>query len=510
MTGSASTSFSASLGFDDLLLSSMTLAPGAVHWLHARQSYDALQLMRQTLASMRQDRAVFVGTEHAQRELLAGLAADQGPRELALLNVAPSRLKALLQVLTSELDRAARVERRIVLLALPVQTAPTRNLHRWIEAVAAWLKQHSAALLVFSEGDEMDLSAGLHRAPGLAGFAELYRKHGTPWLRIYDWHSRPAWEGPREVQLEEHGKTFRTHHLESHAGAIQVIAPDRDEVHAERAALAGIRNQPVGWQVHADRAELLRHVASAQYATVLFGVSRGNEVDELAVRLDELRRACGNHLKIVIREVSPCLRYRDDQLLIAAGASLIMPFGTPLARSLTLIDSIQGHTWQRRNADIGSSLSRSKPLPLRGLLTPRTFAEAVRQMWSARHHGELEHALLRIQLLPGLGIASLLGESSFRRQGDVICLTPDGLYLFLFACRSETVEAALDNIFPLSWQELFASFELLDSLEALDSPHFQDDRELDLSAPETFLQAGRTRALSPRPVRLQLTAGALR
>lgn len=504
MTDRVSEPLSASLGAEDLLLGTMTFAAGTLHWVQIAQSYDVMRLLRQTLSSLGQTRAALVSTRKFQQELLSTLPADQGPRELALLTVSSTRMKAMLRVLPSELDRATRVEHRLILLVLPGAAFSNIPLGRWIEAVGKWLARRSATLLILSEGEPTDFSAQLcERTPGLSGFAQLYRDRETPRLLVHYWHSRPASEGSRDILLDEQAEGFRSVRLQ--ANAAHETAQDRDRVHAERSALAGIRHAPSGWQVYPERSELMQHAARASCATIILGVSRSEEVDELAVLLDQLRRTCGNRLKLVVREVAPSLRYRDDQLLIAAGASLIMPFGTPLARSLTLIDSIQGHTWQRQSpSDIADSLSRSKPLALCGQLTPRAFAEAVRHMWATKQRGELEHTLLRIRVLPGLGIGSLLAESRFRRQGDILCLTSDGLYLFLFACRSETVEAALDNILPVSWQELFVSLERLDNLDALASPLFLEDHRPALSLAEKPEHNPLGRTLAPQPVRLEL------
>lgn len=499
----------ASLGTGDLVLGGMTLATGNIHWLQVAQADDATRLLRQTLIGLSLARATLVSTRERQDAVLNGLQPDQGPHRLDLLTVSPPHMAALLRVLPSELDRAIHGTTQLVILALSGDAFAQPPSSNWIAKVHDWLVRRSTALLIVSEGHSTAIASQLQqRISGLSGYAAIAREAGTPRLLVYYWHSRPA-AGPREILLSEEAEGFRTRQLLPSSSAQAEAAPDRHEVHAERAALSGLRAEPFGWRVYADRAELLPRVATAQQASVLLGISRSDEVDELAVQLDRLRRSSGDKLKLIVREASPCLRYRDDQLLMAAGASLVMPFGTPLSRMLTLIEGIQGHTWQRQSPnDIADSLGRSKPLPLRGRLTPRAFAEAVRHMWAAKRHGELDHSLLHIRLLPGLSPDSLLGESRFRRQGDILCQTEDGLYLFLFACRSETVEAALDNIFPVSWQELFVSFERLNDLSDLDRTVFLADE-----APSTGV-ADRPSAdtpgatLAPRSVRLELSTEA--
>ena len=92
----------------------------------------------------------------------------------------------------------------------------------------------------------------------------------------------------------------------------------------------------------------------------------------------------------------------------------------------------------------------------------------------------------------------------FRRDGDIACVAGDVLFLFLFACRSEGVEQALDHIFQLSWKELFISQEVLAGVDSLATPAFLDDSvpqppRLDAAAQ---LPAQARPALAPRRVAL--------
>lgn len=497
----------ASLGTEDLLLGTLTYAIGTIQWLQATQPHDAVRMLRQALIGAPRERAILVSSANCQQELLRDLQPEQGPRELVLLTISSKRMSAMLRLLPSELDRATRVEHRLIIIALPSEVFSTRALAQWAEMLQAWLMRRSATLLIVSEGDPAGLAGQLSgRIPGLSGFAQLHRERGAPRLTVHYWHSRPRSEGAREILLVEQENGFQTLQLLAKAASEDEAAPDRNEVHAERSALEGSMADPLNWYVYPDRHQLLHRAATTRHATIVLGIGRSGEVDELAVALDSLRRASGSKLKLIVRETTPCLRYRDDQLLIAAGASLVVPFGTPPSRMFTLIDGIQGHVWQRQSpADITDSLDRSKPLPLRGRLTPRAFADAVRHMWAAKDFGELEHSLLHMRPLPGLGAESLIAESRFRRQGDIACLTAGGLYLFLFACRSETVEAALENIFPLSWQELFVSFERLAGLDALGSPLFLEEQFSPSMAKSSEPEPPAVKMLAPRAVRLELS-----
>lgn len=231
----------------------------------------------------------------------------------------------------------------------------------------------------------------------------------------------------------------------------------------------------------------------------------GQRLDVLARQLHTLRQLRGNALKLVVREMAPTLRYQDEQLLLACGASQIVPFGASLSRFLTMIDSIQGYIWRRRlPTDFDALLARLRPLPICGLVAPRVFAEAVQPMWQGLRNGEIVHQLLMLRPAPGLSPLQACSRTVFRRDGDIACVTDNALFLFLFACRAEGVEQALDHIFQLSWKELFISQSVLVTLDKLSGPEFLDD-----TIPQPPLAdllaaplAQKRPALTPRPRRL--------
>ena len=246
----------------------------------------------------------------------------------------------------------------------------------------------------------------------------------------------------------------------------------------------------------------------------MFVLHQKPEFEALARTLHEIRQARGVELKLVVREMAPCLRYRDEQLLLAGGATLIVPHGSHLSRFLTLLESIQGQVWQRNGSDdFEALLERLRPLPLSGLLGAAGFAEAVRQMWSGRDRGEISHQLLRLAPREGLDLAAAAGQMRLRRHGDIACIADGNLYLFLFACRAEAVEPALDNVFLLAWQEIFGGYETLADASVLAHPAFLEraipaaaadgDTLLDRVAPAGAAEHGPQR-LQPRPVRIVL------
>ncbi len=198
-----------------------------------------------------------------------------------------------------------------------------------------------------------------------------------------------------------------------------------------------------------------------------------------------MRERCGIALKIIIREMEPCLRYRDERLLVSCGANITVPYGTTPAHFFSIIDSAQGQIWRRsRTTDFQSLFERLRPPAIRGLLAPQEFIDTVEHVYSGAS-GEISHQLLKLIPRGGLGIEQYLNQIGLNRFGDVACVVNGAFYLFLFACRADGLEPALGNICRLSWRDLFSDFQILPGVEALPREDFLTAALL----PSTFLLA---------------------
>lgn len=483
------------------------LNAGRLHWIMAEKASDAALLTRQVVGNMEANQcAALISDDTRQRRVLAEVAADAGPGELLALTLIPDHFEAMLQRLGSELDRSGNMSTRQILLNLPTQTwerFAEPRLADWLMRIGAWLLERRATLLIISDGLSDTLSERLlPLSHCLAGFASLGQTPSGTRLYLHHWQSDRGMTSARQFSLRHQVDGFQL----SASGELGEVPehPDQGRCYAERSVLEGVHNLSTQWRLFESRAALLAHAETARAASILFAITDNEQVDELAHQLNRLRRTCGNQLKLIIRETAPCLRYRDEQLLLAGGASLVVPFGTSLPRFLTMVESAQGHIWQRQMSDIDASLDKLKPIPLRGQQSPRSFAEAVQEMWAGSATGDIVHQLLRLQPVRGLSLEQVLSQAHLRRTGDIACIVDKALYLFLFACRAESLEAALDNIFGVTWQELFLGLEQLIDLEPLSAPGFQDDA-LSLPRNETLVSDPTPdRQLQPRPLILSL------
>ena len=347
-------------------MADFALNDGRLHWIMAEKASDAALLTRQVIGNMAAgQRAAMIADAARQRHALADLPADAGPGELLALTLTPDHFEAMLQRLDSELDRSGNMRTRYILLNLPTQAwerLAGPRLSSWLTRIGAWLLERRATLLIISDGVSDALSEGLLRLSHcLAGFASLTQTPSGTRLYLHHWQNERGMTSARQFALRHQADGFQL----TACGELGEVLdhPDQGRFYAERSVLEGVHNLSTQWRLFESRAALLAHAETARAASVLFAITDNEQVDELAHQLNGLRRTCGNQLKLIIRETAPCLRYRDEQLLLAGGASLVVPFGTSLPRFLTMVESAQGHIWQRQLSDIDASLDKLKPLP---------------------------------------------------------------------------------------------------------------------------------------------------
>jgi len=476
-----------------------------LYWLACDVAEDATLLCRQVVEGMPANiRAALIADTQAVAAVLGTLDAGHGPAELALYEANPKAIHALVDDLP-RLDAAGRV---LVLLA-PADVWSGAEVARWCSSLRPALLAEAALLLVISGGQGTALVECLraYNQP-LDGLAQVYRgKGGVRYLQHF-WSNPLGKTATRDMELVRLAGGFAvaaTAPVPIDAGGDELLCL------AQRPVLEGAPAFSAHWQVHESLEDLSTSASRAVSATVIFAIDAGQRLDNLARQLHRLRQLRGNALKLVVREMAPTLRYQDEQLLLACGATLIVPFGASLSRFLTMVESIQGYVWRRHlPGDFDALLARLRPLAICGLVAPRAFAEAVQSMWQGVRNGEIVHQLLVLRPAPGLTPRQACSRTVFRRDGDIACVVGEVLFLFLFACRSEGVEQALDHIFQLSWKELFISQELLVDVDSLANPAFLDSSLPQQPRPDPAAQvpAQAWPTLAPRKVALAKRGGA--
>ncbi|WP_448645461.1 cellulose biosynthesis protein BcsE [Pseudomonas mediterranea] len=461
----------------------LSMRQGGLYWVSVDRGRDVETLALQGLMALPQKhRASLIWSGLYPEQLIGSLQERSDCAQWGLFEIPEAVMRLALQSLPGELKRARTAPGSLLLLMLPAtswQTFDAERLRQWCRGLRRWLDERRCTLLVLCHGQAPQLHAELIRLnEHLSGVAQLYRRDGAIHYQSHFWRNESGVCGAQLYELELLASGFGLTRAEQ-AGPAPTRTDDQRLYLAQRSVLESTSALSRQWKVFERRIDLLQQASLARAASVLVAVESDQQVEVLARDLYALRERCGSALKIIVREMEPCLRYRDERLLMSCGANIVVPFGIPLSRFFSLVDSVQGQLWKRRRsgADLESLLKRLRAPTMRGLLSPREFLTALEQIYGGAS-GEIEHQLLRLQPPPSLTIEQCLYQVSLRRFGDIATVMEGVFYVFLFACRSDGLESALGNICRLPWRSLFSDCRPLDELAELPRTAFLDATHL--------------------------------
>ena len=447
------------------------LRAGGLYWVTADQLTDARHLAQQFLQAMPEDvSATLISCVDPVESIISTMDPQRGPHTLRLFEMAAPQISRGLADLTRDLGRAGVKNASQILLLAPTQgwakLQTAKDFARWCEGLRQWLRAHNATLLIISHGESLLLHERLLPLDEtLSGLSHLSRHKDDICYRLFFWHNDRGVSAGCEFKLADIDNVL-TLIPEASLDVRTPVADDQYVYLADRAVLEDTPAPSRHWRLFPNLASLCEAATNAQAATVIVAMDNNLPLIELAQHLLDVREHCGPALKIVVREMEPAVRYRDDELLLVSGANLVVPYGTPLSRFLNMLESVQGQRWQfTRHPDLASLLERQRPPHVRGLVSAHQFVTTVRQVYS--QSSDVTHQLIRFEPVPGLSDELILSQMQLRRYGDFACLFGGHLFVFLFACRDDGLQPALANIFRLPWRDMFSGLQRLDGPQAL-------------------------------------------
>lgn len=449
------------LGIRDLQdeLSGMQLS--GLYWVNCDRSKDADLLCRQ-----------LIGAQEGQARvtLIRGGVEDETPftplMPTALETFSRYRLAdndAALKALTDDITRALKPRQRLFVLLLPAsrwQGFSSEQIHQWIVSVSAWLQKRACTLAVIAHGSGVSRLRGLlasqHRQ--LFGLSHLEWQQDRAQYMVSWWSESGSLNANLAVLLEPRDSGWQVMKLDETA-AVTPLLNDEQFFYADKSVLEGAPALSDYWQLFASNADVAQRGQLAHSATLIFALQRTQDVDILARWVHGLRRQRGNALKIMVREMSPCLRSTDERLLLACGANIIVAHSEPLSRFLARLESVQGQRYVRHvPADVEQLLTTMRPLHIKGHMGHEAFSKAVQML--------IEHSLLpeggkgilvALRPVPGLMAEQALTLCQLRRFGDVVTVAQQRLFLYLSTCRPNELDTALKSIFRLPVNDIFSN-----------------------------------------------------
>ena len=423
-------------------------------WQHAplRQAYAAGQLQvmlfpAKQQALLRQENLGAWASEVRRAGLAAGASLCILDARAMFLGAAQAQLRSL----GGQLRRFAKRHAWPIVLMLPL--APPASAG-------------GAALQASLAEAEQLASAARSASLGLGHVATLEHTGDHPVLALH------SWDGPQgamfhmryDLQLQA-GRLCYAGSYSHGEVPVLVQAPDLEVVYTTTACVPPPIEVPAHWVVLPDWAALEHATQQAKGATVLLDVGDPQAFDALCALVYRLRSRLAPSVKIIVRETSGKLRAHSEQALLHLGVTAVAYRELGFARLLRMIASARTlvHT-QPVQGTMEQVLGAFAPAHVRGYQAPAAFEQAARQMLQRSRAVGLVHSLVHLQLLPRIAHVDALQACRVLRNGDLVTADAQGLQLFLFACTPSDVPYALNNMFALPLEQLFAA-QTVDSSE---------------------------------------------
>jgi len=444
------------LGFAQVRDELMLMQPSGCYWLTANRQEDARVLARQCIAAQRSVTLISAGLTP---ESLLTPAPTGGPASIPLFSL-PETRKALL-AFTDDLARVLPEKPRLVLFFAPAslwEKLSPEELRLWTKRLQNFLSAKPITLLIISfssviNGLRTQLQTLYRHVDGLA---QLDWQQDSWDYRINWWANGGGMLADRALRLVLNADQFT---LLEQAQSTPLTLNDETLYLAEKSVLEGAPPLSSQWTLFDNNGELYNRAQQANASTIIFTLQHNDQIPALAEQIHALRRTRGSGLKIVVREMRPSLRYSDERLLLACGVNSIVPVNASMSRFLTMLEGIQGQSYNRHvPADLQALMKSMQPLQERGYLPLTEFCQSVTLLVNNTLLPENGKGLLvALRPVPELKTEQALTLCKPRRYGDLVTLLDDRLYLFLSSCRFSDLDTALKFIFQLPHDEIFTN-----------------------------------------------------
>lgn len=230
-----------------------------------------------------------------------------------------------------------------------------------------------------------------------------------------------------------------------------------DEVWYSPYAILPTETAPGQWQALKRLEDWQQEVPENSPGSILLGITVKDSIIELAQRVHSMRMFFGPNIRIFIREIAKPIRHEDENLLLHAGATMIIPFELKLGRIMVLIDNTAGWRFTR---PILPTLSRIlgdyERQRLQGYLAPQQFVKEVMKTSNYAGINGIHSALIRGEPMDGLDLIQIAAQFQSRREGDVVTIADGAIYIYLFACRESDVSGVLKFLIGLPSDSIFS------------------------------------------------------
>lgn len=246
---------------------------------------------------------------------------------------------------------------------------------------------------------------------------------------------------------------------------------DEDDVWLVQNAVPEGTKLPAHYRIVDDNKDLYKKGPRIEAATLVFSVTRYTDLKQLATHCFELRKHCGRWLKLVIQNVDGIIRHQDECLFLTLGVNLILYSFSEPSRLLSQIQSIQGFQFSRPlPPSVEHVLQYTENTFSKGYLPFIEFTRQVEIHSNSAVNLGVSGVLVKLELLPRIDPIHPLHLFHIKREGDVLSVAENTIYLYLHACRENDVDNAIKHLFKLEISDFFVQQNLI-------SEHFYIQQE---------------------------------
>lgn len=445
------------LGIEQVQNELIEMQPPGCYWLTVNRPEDAHRLARQVIDAQQALTLISAGEKP---QALLEPALSRGPDRIPYYSL-PEKRRALLD-LPEDLARTLSAKPQLILFFTHftfIEKLSPVELIAWIKKINRTLTARRCCLLIITSGSGVNnlRQTLLSTFRQLNGLAHLEYQQDSWNYRVSWWCHDQRLMADRALRLTAGDTGFAA--IREDDQNTPLTLNDEAVCIAERHVLEGAPPLSSHWQLFDSNEMVASRAQQADSATVIFCLNRSEEIRTLAQYVHSLRRMRGAGLKIMVREMQTSLRYSDERLLLACGVNVIVPFGAPMSRFLTTLESVQGQRYNRHvPANLDALLQSLQPLQEKGFLPLDNFCQAVTQLVSNTLLPENgKGPLVALRPVPEIKPEQALTLCKPRRYGDLVTVRGDRLYLFLSSCRYNDLDTALKYIFRLPHDELFSN-----------------------------------------------------
>nr|WP_269620109.1 BcsE family c-di-GMP-binding protein [Marortus sp. BJYM1] len=382
------------------------------------------------------------------------------------------KIPATASALLRDLKKMSPAKPALYIIFIKASAFPSDQHPKLNNVLAAWQKwarkyNHSVLFLCHGEIKTLE-SAALHSNSYLSGLTSFYALDASHYRYfIHFWGSSNSVVADQEYLLVTNTVgSLEAMDIPAEHTAHSDFSPDSNVSNGGIYTTTSIANEISSeLQVSVSVASnnlIMNSIEELGNATVIFACASPSEVVELATMTYQLRSRYKHKIKILIRENVQCLRYADEEFLLKAGASQIIPYIITTTRLISQIEAIRGDQLRRKLPPTLYGLLESRQTSdYRGYAEPHTFAATVGKTMDAQRYSGIEHILVRFEPLRGITMEQSLNLCHIKRDGDLITVCRGFIYIFLHACRLNNVAIALKNSLLLPVQDSFGSQSII-------------------------------------------------